>query len=113
MNTPATPTKTTATKIAITLYDREYIVNCDPGQETRLRQVVDIVQKEMENLASKVGNQTEPRHLMLACLSLADKLMEARSMTTDALTKQEDLFVAAVDHLKQRVDQLASGAGRA
>ena len=100
-------------KVSITLYTREYVVNCDPGQETRLRQVVDLVQKEMEAVASKVGNQTEPRHLMLACLSLADKLLEARSVTTDELTKQEDLFVAAVDHLKQRVDQLASQVGRA
>jgi len=100
-------------KVAITLYSREYIVNCDAGQESRLRQVVDLVQKEMEAVASRVGNQTEPRHLMLACLSLADKLLEARHMSNETLTKQEDLFIAAVDHLKQRVENLASQVGRA
>ncbi|MDE2030370.1 MAG: cell division protein ZapA [Alphaproteobacteria bacterium] len=100
-------------KIAITLYNRDYVVNCAAGQETRLRQIAEMVQKEMEAVAGNVGNQTEPRHLMLTCLSLADKLLEARNTASDALTKQEDLFIAAVHHLKQRVDNLASPAGRA
>jgi cell division protein ZapA (FtsZ GTPase activity inhibitor) len=100
-------------KLGITLYNREYNINCGPGEEVRLQQVVDLVQKEMEAVADKVGNATEPRHLMLTCLSLADKLLEARNKASVELTKQEDLFVAAVDHLKQRVAELASQVGRA
>ena len=100
-------------KLPITLYNREYVVNCDPGQEQRLMQVAELVQREMKAVADKVGNATEPRHLMLTCLSLADKLLEARSTSNEALTKQEDLFVAAVSHLKDRVTQLASQSGRA
>jgi cell division protein ZapA len=100
-------------KLPITLYKREYVVNCDPGEETRLRQLTQLVQEEMEAVADNVGNSTEPRHLMLTCLSLADKLLEARSHAGDELSKQEDLFVAAVDHLKERVAQLASQVGRA
>jgi hypothetical protein len=67
----------------------------------------------MEAVADKVGNTTEPRILMLTCLSLADKLLEARNLASGALIEQEDLFVAAVDHLKQRVTQFASSVGRA
>jgi cell division protein ZapA (FtsZ GTPase activity inhibitor) len=100
-------------KLGITLYKREYIVNCGPGEEDRLKQMADLVQSEMESVASNVGNSTEQRHLMLTCLSLADKLLEARALARDELNKQEDLFVAAVDHLKERVAQLASTVGRA
>ncbi|MGB9154743.1 MAG: cell division protein ZapA [Alphaproteobacteria bacterium] len=100
-------------KLAIKLYDREYVVNCGPGEEARLRQLVDLVQKEMEAVDGKVGNSTEPRHLMLTCLSLADKLLEARNGVKSQLSQQEDMFVAAVDHLKDRVTQLASQVGRA
>jgi cell division protein ZapA (FtsZ GTPase activity inhibitor) len=100
-------------KMAITLYKREYVINCAPGQEARLKQIVDLVQREMEAVADNVGNSTEPRHLMLTCLSLADKLLEARTGTSAELTKQEDMFIAAVDHLKQGVTQLASQVGRA
>ena len=101
------------TKLAITLHDREYIVNCGEGEEARLRQLVELVQKEMKAVAGRVGNSTEPRHLMLTCLSLADKLLEAGNITNKELTKQEDLFVAAVQHLKERVSLLASQVGRA
>jgi cell division protein ZapA (FtsZ GTPase activity inhibitor) len=100
-------------KLGITLYNREYTVNCGPGEEARLQQVADLVQKEMEAVAGKVGNATEPRHLMLTCLSLADKVLEARNKNLNELNKHEDLFVAAVDHLKQRVTELASQVGRA
>lgn len=100
-------------KVAITLYKREYVVNCDPGQEERLARVVELVQKEMEAVAGNVGNSTEPRHLMLTCLSLADKLLEARNQASQAQAEQEDLFVAAVNHLKGRVESLASQIGRA
>ncbi len=100
-------------KLAINLYNREYIVNCDAGQEDRLRQLIAMVQAETKKVDDKVGNATEPRLLMLTCLSLADKLLEAKNQTEGALTKQEDLFVAAVSHLKDRVTMLASQVGRA
>jgi cell division protein ZapA (FtsZ GTPase activity inhibitor) len=100
-------------KLGITLYKREYVVNCGPGEESRLQQVADLVQKEMESVAGKVGNATEPRHLMLTCLSLADKLLEARNVSSREFSKDEDLFIAAVAHLKQRVTDLASQIGRA
>ncbi|MDE1900750.1 MAG: cell division protein ZapA [Alphaproteobacteria bacterium] len=105
--------RTAPAKVSVILSNREYIVNCQPGQEPRLRQLVDMIQREMDAVADKVGNATEPRHLMLTCLSLADKLLEARSMANAELTKQEDLFVAAVNHLKGRVENLASQVGRA
>lgn len=104
---------TKSMKLEITLYSREYTVNCGAGEEARLQQVAELVQKEMEAVADRVGNATEPRHLMLTCLSLADKLLEAQASASNELTKQEDLFVAAVDHLKQRVTELASQIGRA
>ncbi len=100
-------------KLSISLHNREYVVNCDAGQEDRLHEIVDIVQREMQAVADNVGNMTEPRHLMLTCLSLADKLLEARGGAKIEMSKQEELFIAAVEHLKDRVTQLASQVGRA
>ena len=100
-------------KMTIVLNNRDYSINCGEGEQGRLQQVADLVQSEMNAVADRVGNSTETRHLMLTCLSLADKLIEARTAAISELTKQEDLFVAAVDHLKQRVAQLATQVGRA
>ncbi len=100
-------------KLTITLYNRDYVVSCDPGQEVRLREVARIVETEMNAVADRVGNSTEPRHLMLTCLSLADKLLEARGEARTRMSEEEEVLVAAVDHLRERVAMLASQVGRA
>ncbi|HEU0118418.1 MAG TPA: cell division protein ZapA [Alphaproteobacteria bacterium] len=100
-------------KIAITLYGREYSVNCDAGQEDRLRQIVKFVEGRMQEVADKIGNTTEPRLLMLTCLSLADQLFDVHQNAHNSMIQDEDLMVAAVEHLRQRIAHIASQVGRA
>ncbi len=100
-------------KVAIKLYGREYSVNCDPGQEDRLQQIVGHVERLMNEVADKAGNTTESRLLMLTCLRLADALFDARSKAEEFTLENEELLVAAVEHLNQRVSHVASMVGRA
>ncbi len=100
-------------KATITLYNREYTVNCGPGEEQRLGEIAALVEAKMQEVAGRVGNTTEARLLMLTCLTLADQLFELQRETSDARAKDEDLFVAAVEHLRQRVESIAGQVGRA
>ena len=100
-------------KLAISLYGREYFVNCDPGEESQLKDIVRFVEGRMQQVAGRAGNTTELRLLMLTCLHLADELLELRQKGSQKVFKDEDLLVAAVDHLRQRVVQIASQVGRA
>ncbi len=50
---------------------------------------------------------------MLTCLHLADELLEFRRKATEKAFKDEELLVAAVDHLRQRVVHVASQVARA
>ena len=100
-------------KVAIKLYGREYTVNCGEGQEDRLNQIAQLVERKMQEVADKAGNATEPRLLMLTCLSLADQLFDVQQEAHNALTKDEDLLCAAIDHLRNRVTHIASQVGRA
>ena len=100
-------------KLAITLYGRDYTVNCDTGEEDRLQQIVKFVEGKMQEVASKIGNTTEPRLLMLTCLSLADQLFDVHQNARNSLIQDEDLMVAAVEHLRERVAHIASQVGRA
>lgn len=100
-------------KIGITLYGREYTVNCDPGQETRLRQIVDFVEGRMKDVSDLVGNTTENRLLMLTCLHMADELLDIRARLEKGGIDNEELLIAAVEHLQQRVAHIASEIGRA
>lgn len=100
-------------KAAITLYGREYVVNCDPGEEARLAELVQFVESKMQEVAGRVGNTTEARLLMLTCLTLADQLTELKRQVEEAQTQDEDLFVAAVEHLRQRIAHIGAQVGRA
>ena len=99
-------------KASITLYGREYQVNCDPGQENRLTEIVQIVESRMREVAGSVGNTTETRLLMLTCLTLADMLIELQQTAQTRAQDDEDLFVAAVEHLRDRVTHITAQIGR-
>jgi len=100
-------------KIAIKLYNREYIVNCGVGEEDRLKEIVQFIETKMTSVADRVGNTTEPRLLMLTCLSLADELLETRRRVSETTAEDEELLIAAVQHLKDRVTQITAQIGHA
>jgi cell division protein ZapA len=100
-------------KRVVTLYGKEYNVNCDPGQEERLSELVRFVERRMMKVADGVGNTTESRLLMLTCLHIADELFDLKRKFEQASVENEDLFVAAVEHLQHRVAHIASQVGSA
>lgn len=102
-----------ATKVAVTLNGREYFVTCDAGEEHRLQEIVKLVDSKLGTVADRGGNMTESRFFMLTCLMLADELIESRRKMARSARTEEDLMVAAVEHLRQRVATIAQQIGRA
>ena len=102
-----------ATKVAITLRGREYFVSCDADEESRLQELVKLVDNTLNDAAIKSGNVSETRLFMLACLMLADELIENRRAAHRSLRAEEEIMVAAVEHLRQRVATIAQQVGRA
>ena len=101
-------------KVAITLYGREYFVTCDPGDEDRLKEVAKIVEGRMRKVAERAGSTiTDHRLFMLTCLGLADELHELRHKADRKERQEEDIMVAAVDHLQRRIEHIASLVGHA
>lgn len=104
------------TKVDIKLYDRDYAVSCGAGEEPRLKEVVRFVDQKMRDIAKRAPSASESRLLMLTCLLLADELLETRRQQNTAATadhSEEDLMVAAVDHLRDRVEKIAKHVGKA
>lgn len=102
-----------ASRVAITLRGREYYVACDVGEEQRLQEIVRLVDNTLAEAAAKNPNTSESRLFMLACLLLADELIETHRSTTRTMRAEEDIMVAAVEHLRQRVANIAQQVGRA
>ena len=102
-----------ATKVAITLQGHDYFVTCGIGEEQRLQEIVKLVDTTLTETALKNPNTSETRLFMLACLLMADELIEVRRSANRSHRAEEDIMVAAVDHLRQRVAMIAQQVGRA
>jgi cell division protein ZapA len=109
----AKTTNAGATKVAITLHGREYFVTCGAGEEQRLQDIVHLVESTLTETALKNPNNSETRLFMLACLLLADELVETRRNARRTSRTEEDIMVAAVEHLRARVATIAQQVGRA
>ena len=56
---------------------RPYQVACDPGQEDRLKELVDQFDKRVRTLASAVGQVGDARLMLMAGLMLIDEISNA------------------------------------
>ncbi len=112
-------------KVDININGRLYAVACDDGQENRVRELAGMVDTRVRALTGPgpVGGAGEIQVLVLASLMLADELsetktaLEAREMPAPAQPaldpEDEDLLIAAVDHLTDRIGVIADRLGRA
>ena len=110
---PATAKATS--KVTINLHGREYIVTCDVGEEKKLGQLVKFVNERLDEVAAHAAgtNATEMRLFMLTCLMMADELIETRKAASEMRKADEDLMVAAVEHLNDRVKNISQLIGKA
>ena len=100
-------------KVSIKLHDRDYAISCGTGEENRLSEVVKFVDRKMKDIAKQNNNIGETRLFMLTCLMIADELFEIHKTNEIKMLANEELMVAAVDHLKLRVAHIANQVGRA
>ena len=112
-------------KVDISINGRLYAVACDEGQQDRVRELAEMVDSRVKQLTGPgpVGGVGETQILVLAGLMLADELSETKAaMNGHAPAPQpapqlgedeEELLIAAVDHLTNRVAVIADRLSRA
>lgn len=105
------PNAQAPTKVTINLRGRDYTIVCDPGEEKKLEQIVKLVEEKLGDVSTKGTNNSEMRMFMLACLVLADELIETRKLTAANRQADEELMVAAVNHLQERIMTIAEKIG--
>jgi cell division protein ZapA len=112
-------------KVDISINGRSYAVACDDGQEGRVRELAGMVDSRVRQLTGPgpVGGVGETQLLVLAGLMLADELSETKAalgaknkpaQAQQGLSaEEEELLVAAVDHLTDRIGVIADRLARA
>lgn len=76
--------------VNVLINTRAYTVECDDGEEERLRDVSQILDKRVRELASSVGQVGDTRLLVMAGLVICDELSE----TLERLDEIEKKFAA-------------------
>jgi len=112
-------------KVDVSINGRLYAVACDDGQENRVRELAGMVDSRVKQLMGPgpVGGVGETQILVLAGLMLADELSETKAAVGGQAKpvlaepqldpEEEDLLIAAVDHLTDRIGVIADRLGRA
>lgn len=100
--------KVDTNKVSIALHGQTYVVACGTGEEKKLAELVAFVNDKLDEVAKSAPSATEMRLFMLACLLLADELVETRRAAAQNRKEDEALMVAAVDHLRDRITSIAA-----
>lgn len=112
---PAAKAPKSVSKVTINLRGLEYGVACGAGEEKKLAELVTFVNGKLDEVAAGAAgaNTSEMRLFMLTCLMMADELIETRKILKETRKADEDLMIAAVEHLTDRVATITAHIGRA
>ena len=100
-------------QITVTINGHPHAVQCDPGEEHRIRELARTVEAKVAGFAEQASRVGEARLLVLAALMLADELAEAtdslRRLTARAAAADDDPALAdGIDRLARRIEAVAS-----
>ena len=104
--------------VTLTLNGRVFTVACDEGQEKRVQYLAQYIDQKLRDAArATTANVNESYPWLLTSLMLADELLTAREQldniqmdkTQDSTKsqRQHEIDVSAVQHLADRIEQLA------
>lgn len=65
-------------QVSINVNGRTYRLSCRDGEEARLRELADHLNRKVERLVADFGQMAPERLLLMAALIIADELWEAR-----------------------------------
>lgn len=114
-------------KVDITINGRIYAVACGEGEENRVRELAGMVDGRVRQLVgpNPTGAIGETHLLVLTSLMLADELSEAAggmpqaaapqtaAAAQDGADNDQEVLIAAVDHLTDRIAVIAERLARA
>ncbi len=109
--------------VSVTIDNRKYRLACSEGEEKRLEQLAAMIDGKIVELRASFGEIGDQRLVVMAALTIADSLAEARDELeaererARAALARSDAATANMDALSARLealaDQLAGGSAEA
>lgn len=106
--------------VEVTVNGRRHQLQCDDGQELRLRRLATYVDNSLSRLLQQHGQIPDSKAMVLTSILIADELADAldelkrtRSQLTDATRKAEEEAAGAMQQVAERLERLAAALDRA
>ncbi len=107
-------------EVNLTIQGRNYGVSCQDGQEQRVMDLAAYVDQRIAGVAQSGAASNENHLLVLTALMLSDEVFDLRDAANEAVSKvqqaqqvsqetqiNEAEVAYAIDHLADRIDQIA------
>lgn len=97
-------------QVVIRVNERPYTMECGDGQEEHVLELAELLDAEVSKLKRQVGNVGDIRLLLMAGLTIADKLAEALrriEMLQDEVGGLRDARMAAIERSREQDDRVA------
>ena len=94
--------------VNVTINGRQYRMACEEGQETRLLRLAEMLESRVTDLRGKFGEIGDARLTVMAALTIADELLDARQRNDtlqEELEALRDVRAAAAE--RNRATQIA------
>ncbi|HEY1864067.1 MAG TPA: cell division protein ZapA [Roseiarcus sp.] len=94
-------------QVSVTIDGRKYRLACNEGEEARLESLAGMIDEKIGEMRSSFGEIGDQRLVIMAALTIADNLTEARE-TAAAERKRSDDAEQRAQTLASRLDELGS-----
>jgi len=100
--------------VAVTIDGRKYRLACNEGEEQRLESLASMIDGKIAELRGSFGEIGDQRLVVMAALTIADNLIEARDQAAAARKRSEIAeaeaakVASSLDRLGARIEALAA-----
>ncbi len=101
-------------QVSVTIDNRKYRLACNEGEEARLEQLAGMVDEKINELRRAFGEIGDQRLVVMAALTFADQLAEARQAAdaerelAEGDATRAEAIAATLDGLGARIEDLAA-----
>jgi cell division protein ZapA len=101
-------------QVSVTIDGRKYRLACNEGEEARLESLAGLIDQKIGEMRTTFGEIGDQRLVIMAALTLADNLTEARDEAAAARKRTEDAerrvnaIASSLDTLGSRLESVAA-----
>ena len=101
-------------QVSVTIAGRKYRLACNEGEEARLESLAGLIDEKIGEMRSSFGEIGDQRLVIMAALTIADNLTEARDEAAAQRNRSEEseqraqALASRLDELGSRLESLAA-----